>query len=162
MTPFVSAGGADLVFNLTVDDGYGGAASDTVIVHVQNANDPPLVSAAQPTVACLWAPDHRMVSIGITGVSDPDNNATITITGVRQDEPANGLGDGDTAVDAIINGSTVLLRAERSGKGNGRVYHVMFTASDLEGSVNGAVTVCVQHDRNKPAIDGGDLFDSTN
>ncbi|MBI4888558.1 MAG: hypothetical protein HY824_15790 [Acidobacteria bacterium] len=162
-TPFVSAGGEDLTFELTVDDGYGGVSVDTMVVHVQNANDPPLVSAAQPTIACLWPPNHKLVSVGITGVSDPESNATITIDGVTQDEPTNGLGDGDTAVDAIINADgTVLLRAERQGGGDGRVYHVHFTASDLEGSASGVVNVCVQQDRKKPAVDGGELFDSTN
>jgi hypothetical protein len=161
-TPFVGAGGADLTFRLTVNDGYGGTAIDTVVVHVVNANDPPRVSAARPTIACLWPPNHKFVAVGITGVSDADDDVTITINRVTQDEPTKGLGDGDTAIDAVINGNgTVLLRAERSGKGNGRVYHVHFTASDLEGSASGMVTVCVQHDRNKNAIDGGELFDST-
>lgn len=162
-TPFVNPGGADLTFQLYVDDGYGGTAGDLVVVHVQNANDPPLVTAARPTVACLWPPNHALVSVGIAGVSDPDENATITIDGVTQDEPTNYLGDGDTAVDAIVNDDgTVLLRAERSGGEDGRVYHVHFTASDLEGSASGVVTVCVPHDRKKPAIDGGELHDSTN
>ncbi len=160
--PFVSAGGADLEFEVTVDDGYGGTATDTVVIHVQNSNDPPLASAAQPTVACLWPPNHQMVAVGITGVSDPDNNATITITGVTQDEPTNGLGDGDTAIDAVIDGGTVLLRAERSGKGDGRVYRISFTASDLEGSASGTVKVCVPHSPKKPAIDSLSIFDSTN
>lgn len=161
-TPFVSPGGADLEFQLTVADEFGGTAADTVVVHVQNANDPPLVSAARPTMACLWPPNHKLVSVGITGVSDPDNNATIVIDGVTQDEPTDGLGDGDTAVDAIINADgTVLLRAERSGTGDGRVYHVHFTASDLEGSASGVVEVCVPHSRRSDAIDGGELYDST-
>lgn len=37
--PFVSPGGTDLVFKLTVDDGYGATATDQVVVHVMNAND---------------------------------------------------------------------------------------------------------------------------
>jgi hypothetical protein len=91
-----------------------------------------------PTSACLWPPNHTLVAIGIIGVSDPNTNATITIDQVTQDEPTNGLGDGDTAVDAIIKADgTVLLRAERSGGGDGRVYHVHFTASDPEGSASG-------------------------
>ncbi len=162
-TPFVGAGGAALTFQVTVDDGYGGNGFDTVVVNVQNANDPPNASLARPSVACLWAPDHRLVPVSIIGVSDPNANATITINSVSQDEPTNGLGDGDTSVDAVINtDGTVLLRSERSGKGNGRVYTVHFTAADLEGSDDGAVTVCVPHDRKKPAINGGELFDSTN
>ena len=162
--PFVDPGGADVTFELTVDDGYvGGTNADQVVVHVQNANDPPLVSAAQPTIACLWPPNHKIVAVGITGVSDPDDNAVITIDGVTQDEPTSGLGDGDTAVDAIVNpDGTVLLRAERSGTGDGRVYRIAFTASDYEGSASGVVNVCVPHTRQSGAVDGGSLYDSTN
>ena len=87
----------------------------------------------------------------------------LRIAGVASDEPVNGLGDGDTAIDAMINADgTVLLRSERSGKGNGRVYHIHFTASDFEGSVSGTVTVSVPHSKKTDsAIDGGELFDST-
>lgn len=180
-SPFVSPGGGDLTFQVTVDDGYGGTDTDTVVVHVQNINDPPLVSAAQPTIGCLWPPNHKLVLVGILGVSDPENNATISIDSVWQDEPVNGLGDGDTSPDAIINADgTVLLRAERWGKGDGRVYRIRFTASDLEGSASGEVTVCVAlqkpHSTRKSmkpstkksaksdksvAIDGGALYDAT-
>ena len=160
--PFVSAGGADFTFQLNVDDGYEGTATDTVVIHVQNRNDPPHAAAAQPTSAVLWPPNHRMVTVGISGVSDPNNNATITITGVTQDEPTNGLGDGDTAIDAVINGSTLLLRSERSGTGDGRVYHIHFTASDLEGSTVGVVQVTVPHSAKKIANDSGSAFNSTN
>ena len=163
MTPFVGPGGADLTFQVTVDDGYGGSAVDTVVVHVQNANDPPLASAAQPTIACLLVPNHAMSLVEITGVSDPNSNATITITSVTQDEPTNGLGDGDTAIDAVIdNDGTVLLRAERAGTGDGRVYHVHFTATGYEGSASGVVTVSVPHNRKSPAVDGGELCQSPN
>ena len=93
--PFVSPGGEALTFALTVDDGYGGSATDWVVVHVQNANDPPLVTAAVPSVGSLWPPNHGLVSVSILGVSDQDNNATITIDAVYQDEPTNGTGDGE-------------------------------------------------------------------
>jgi len=161
-TPFVSPGGEDLTFELEVDDGYGGAATDTMVVHVQNANDPPDASLGRPSRDCLWPPNHKLVAIAIEGVSDPEDNATITIDGVFQDEPTNGPDDGDTAVDAVIDADgTVLLRAERSGTGDGRVYHVSFTAADLEGSDSGVVTVCVPHNKKSIAVDGGAIHDST-
>ena len=48
-----------------------------------------------------------------------------------QDEPVNGLGDGDTAPDASgIGTSTVQIRSERADNGDGRVYHISFTATD--------------------------------
>jgi len=96
-------------------------------------------------------------------VTDPNNdNVTITITGVTQDEPVNGLGDGDTSPDAVIQGNKVLLRAERAGNGNGRVYHITFTATDVNGATGtGTVSVSVPHDKGKSAVDDGLVFDST-
>ena len=41
-------------------------------------------------------------------------------------------------------------------------YHIHFTASDLEGSASGVVTVSVPHKRKSTAFDGGELYDSTN
>jgi hypothetical protein len=161
-TPFVSSGGDALTFELTVDDGYGGTSTDEVVINVQNENDPPDASLAQPSRDCLWPPNHKLLAISINGVSDPDDNATITIDSVTQDEVTNGLGDGDTAGDAVINDDgTVLLRAERSGTGDGRVYHINFTASDIEGSDSGSVEVCVRHNKKRDAVDGGALYDST-
>jgi hypothetical protein len=162
VAPFVNAGGADLEFKLTVDDGYGGSAADRVIIHVRNIGDPPLASAARPTQAELWPPNHRLEAVGITGLSTANRPATITITSVTQDEPTNGLGDGDTAVDAVINGDgTVLLRAERSGNGDGRVYRVYFTASNVEGSSAGSVRVTVPPSVKKAAVDSGGVYNST-
>jgi hypothetical protein len=90
---------------------------------------------------------------------------TITITGVTQDEPLNGLGDGDTAPDAQVGSAsnTVLLRAERSGAGDGRVYRISYTASDPAGaSCSGVVTVGVPHDQgpNGGPVDSGLVVDS--
>jgi hypothetical protein len=89
----------------------------------------------------------------------------VTITSVTQDEPTNGLGDGDTAVDAIIQSTAyVLLRAERSGLGNGRVYIINFTAiDDLGQTCAGSVRVDVPHrnQKNSPSIDDGQSYNST-
>ena len=98
--------------------------------------------------------------------NDPDsqyNQVSLTITGVTQDEPVNGLGDGDTSPDAVISdcASLVLLRAERAGGENGRVYAVSFTATDGCESCTGAVFVSVPDSRNGAAVDDGQAFDST-
>jgi hypothetical protein len=106
-----------------------------------------------------------MIPVGIVGMTDPDNDqVTVTITGVRQDEPVNGLGDGDTAPDAVLQGGTVLLRAERAGNGDGRVYHVSFTADDGQGGAcSGVVLVGVPRSMKpgQPIVDGGALYNST-
>jgi hypothetical protein len=109
-------------------------------------------SAATTNLKTLWPPNHQLVPVTISGVTDPNGDAvTINVTGVTQDEPTNGLGDGDTGpADAVItaNSAIVRLRAERSGTGNGRVYVVSFTATDPSGaSCSGALRVTVQHDQ---------------
>jgi hypothetical protein len=104
----------------------------------------------------------------ILGVTDPEHGSiTITILGVTQDEPLDGLGDGDTAPDAVIQGSSVLLRAERAGTptvpGNGRVNRIHFTANDgVGGLCSDSVTVCVPHDIRKGSscVDDGQDYDS--
>ena len=160
--PEVPIGGATVEFELTVDDGYGGTATDRVLVHVQNINDPPRTDTAEASVSVLWPPTHRLVKIEIVGVSTSRPGLTIRIASITQDEPTSGLGDGDTAVDAIINpDGTFRLRAERSDDGDGRVYRINFTASDTQGSASGVVTVTVPKRKNRPAIDSGDVFIST-
>jgi hypothetical protein len=162
--PTTTTGGETLVFELRVDDGFGDSDVDQVTIRVLDTNDPPLCGAAAPTEGVLWPPNHKFTSVGITGVSDPNDDAVeITVISVTQDEPTEGLGDGDTSPDAVAQDSTVLIRCERSGLGNGRVYVIGFTADDGEGGTcSGNVTVCVPHDRKKPitCVNDGQLFDS--
>lgn len=129
-------------------------------------NEPPDCSAAAASLAELWPPNHKFRNVTVNGVTDPDGDVvTITITGVSQDEPLNGLGDGNTCPDAVIGAGSVDLRAERTGTSkDGRVYHVAFTADDGNGGkCKGSVTVCVPHDQ-RPGhvcVDQGPLYDST-
>ncbi len=121
-------------------------------------------SGAAPTVGTLWPPNHRLVDVGVQGVVDASGApVTVTVTGVTQDEPVNALGDGNTAPDAVLAGPVAGLRAERSGLGDGRVYHLAFTAAAGARSCQGTVTVCVPHDQGQGAacVDQGPLFDST-
>ncbi|MFB3852093.1 MAG: hypothetical protein ACE14Q_09260, partial [Acidobacteriota bacterium] len=95
---------------------------------------------------------------------DPENDPfTITVTSITQDEPTNGLGDGDTSPDGFgVGTSNPQIRAERSGKGNGRVYQINFKAVDSKGAeCNGSVKVGVPHDKKDTPIDDGQNYDST-
>lgn len=60
-------------------------------------------------------------------------------------------GGGDTPPDWVITGPlTVDLRAERSGKGSGRVYTITVECSDASGNTaTKTVTVTVPHDQGK-------------
>lgn len=129
-------------------------------------NNPPECSAVAPSATSLWPPNHQLVPITLTGATDPDGDpVTITITGVTQDEALDGLGDGDTSPDAQLGSASneVLLRAERSGTGDGRVYRISFTGSDPAGATcSGEVTVGVPHSQGKKGgpVDSGLVVNS--
>ncbi len=113
----------------------------------------------------LWPPNHQFVAITVS-VTDPDGDpVTVTIDSIFQDESVNGQADGNTVPDGQgVGTSTAEVRAERSGKGDGRVYHIGFTADDGRGGTcSGEVLVGVPHDQGggSTPIDGGALFDST-
>jgi hypothetical protein len=87
---------------------------------------------------------------------------TVSVSSIFQDEPTNGLGDGDTSPDATL--SPAQVRAERSGTGDGRVYVVTVTADDGNGGTcSGSVDIFVPHSMKKPitAVNSGATYDST-
>ena len=58
--------------------------------------------------------------------------------------------------------ATPSVRAERDGNGDGRVYHISFTATGSSGSCTGSVTVGVPHDQGHGGpVDQGALYNST-
>jgi hypothetical protein len=164
-----SAVGGTLNLPIVVTDANGAQATATATATFFT-NRPPVCLSAVPSVSILWPPNHKLVPVKIKRVTDPDRKrVVIKVTGIRQDEPTNAEGDGDTAIDGKgVGTNTAWVRAERSGTkrvpGNGRVYHIYFTATDALGaSCSGEVTVGVPHDRGGHArpIDGGPLYDST-
>ena len=154
---------------LFLGDGTAGANAEVEVSHysfVQVSNDPPVCSGAAPSQDFLWPPQHQLEGVTIMGVTDPDvDPISITIISIFQDEPINGTGDGDVEPDGFgVGTSMATVRAERAGDGNGRMYHIAFSASDGQGgSCTGTVLVGVNHDNGKKgqAVDDGPLYNST-
>ncbi len=163
--PEVVPGGNTLTFELRVRDGGGLASAPvTTTVAVADVNDPPACAFSRAEPALLWPPNHTMAPVRIVGITDPQNQETmVTITGVAQDEPVNGTGDGDTSPDGVIMGDTAVVRAESSGNGNGRVYTIRFVADDGHGGTcTGSVTVGVPRNGKKETpVDDSHRYDST-
>lgn len=137
-----------------------GGSRDAFVTRL-TLNRAPVCSAALATPSTIWPPNGKLVPITISGVTDPDGDPiTLTVTSVQQDEPLSRAG----TPDAIgIGTPAVSLRADRAGQGDGRTYHVSFSASDGQGGTcTGTVRVCVPHDqgRGRTCGDGGALFNS--
>lgn len=140
-----------------------GATRATQHVTVR-VNSPPACTGASAGPD-LWPPNHKLSDArSITGVTDPDGDpVSIHVDSIFQDEPTNGLGDGDTGpADATILGANSFnVRAERSGTANGRVYYVNFTATDaFGGTCSGTATIGVPHDQASAPVGDGQLFNS--
>ncbi len=126
-------------------------------------NDPPICTLAAPSIDTSLASNHKFVAIDVLGVTDPDGDPiSIMIDSIFQDEAVDARGSGKTSPDGQgVGTSTAEVRAERVGNGNGRFYHITFTASDGQGnSCSDTVLVSVpkSQDNNGAAVDEGPLM----
>jgi PKD repeat protein len=154
---------------LTVTDDKGKSDSDSTLAIIEAVNHPPNCSLAVPSIDTIWPPNWRMVRVDILGVFDFDEDpVSITFDSIFQDEPVGIFPDGRlTASPSSTTGEPdrADVRAQRRSRGrggNGRVYHIGFTADDgRRGSCSGDVVVEVPIRRRIEAIDDGPNFDST-
>lgn len=140
------------VIRWVFDDGAAAPVVQTQTVIVRDTTLP-VIESLEASPNELWPPEHQMVTVDVPGAVR-DNCPGITeykILGVTSNEPENGLGDGDTAPDwQIVGDHTVLLRAERSGRGAGRIYTILIQGVDAAGNtVQGSVQVVVPRSRGK-------------
>jgi len=127
---------------LLVDDSNGGTDSASVDITIADVT-PPTIARLVATPAMLWPPNHRMRPVSLEAVATDNCDAKVAcrVGSVSSNEPENGLGDGDTAPDSeVIGDFATLLRAERSGNGNGRIYSVEMVCRDFSGNSSTART----------------------
>jgi hypothetical protein len=112
---------------------------------------PPTITSVQASPDVLWPANHQMRLVRVTAdVADDCSATTYKILSVTCNESADTRGSGKTSQNWQICGNhQVLLRAERSGKGSGRVYTLTVQATDASGnsSPTSTVTVTVPHDQ---------------
>lgn len=163
-----------LTFSLTVDDTQVDSAPSPVTITVVPEKSAPNCKLAMARPPVVWPPNHHMRKVEIVNVFGRDNryntnnpannNNVMSITGITQDEPTSGLGNGDTDIDGAIRGADAYLRAERNDSGDGRVYRISFKATNKSYNLSctGSVKVCVPARPGKSGIckDNGQYYDS--
>jgi hypothetical protein len=167
-------GGQSLIGSVDEVEAFDAALSQSQINSIVNAgssgkckpipNQPPNCDGAYTNVSVLWPPNHAMKNITINGIVDPDanDNVYVNVTSIRQDEPTSAT-PGDPSPDGNgLGTSTAQVRSERLGLGDGRVYHIGFTALDGQGGFcMGDAIVSVPPNQAHDAIDSGPVVDST-
>jgi hypothetical protein len=115
----------------------------------------PVISDLNEFYEPLWPPNHKMVPVFIDyKVNDNCSLANFELF-VSSNEPENGLGDGDTSPDwDILDEHNILLRAERSGIGNGRIYNITIRAIDDSGNYTEQFVLVMVPNDNRRSING--------
>lgn len=144
-------------FTLTVTDSAGLSSSATTHVTVGDTAPPTLQVTLSPNV--LWPPDNKLIPISATvAASDTcDANPAVVLVSITSNEPdtdgrdrhhsddIQAIGGGPIAFGTDVR--SFLVRAERSGMGNGRIYTVTYMAKDAAGNTASAsANVVVPHD----------------
>jgi hypothetical protein len=127
----------------SASDVRGNATNGTFDVTVVDGGDTtaPFISHISASPDVLEPANHKLVSVTITVTvaDDSDPAPVVRIIGVTANEPILGAGSGNTDFDWQITGPlTVDLRAERSGQGTDRIYHVLVEARDASGNATTA------------------------
>ena len=119
---------------------------------VADVSPPTLDVVLAPSL--LWPPKHQLVEVDalITVFDDIDPTPEVTLVSIESNEPDTGTGKGDKPndiqeADFGEDDRDFLLRAERRGRGEGRVYTVTYRAVDDTGNMTEVTTtVVVPHD----------------
>lgn len=168
VAPVVSLPPGVHVLTLTVDDGVDGTATDDVQITVVADEEPPQVVLSS-SEAELWPPNHKVHAFvaadfveSVTDACDtelaPEN---AVFTSGTSDEADNANGDGNTTGDLAFHCGTALVRSERAGPGDGRVYTLTLSVQDAAGNLSepALVTISVPHDRAHAAVDSGPVYE---
>ncbi|MCJ7759476.1 MAG: T9SS type A sorting domain-containing protein, partial [Gillisia sp.] len=104
---------------------------DVIVIDTES----PVISDLNQIYEPLWPPNHKMVPVFIEYFASDNCNITSTELKVSSNEPESGPEKGDKTPDwEILDEHNVLLRAERSGKGDGREYYITIKVIDSSGN----------------------------
>jgi hypothetical protein len=109
-------------------------------------DDPPTIESVTATPSVLWPPNRKMIPVTINVEASDDHALVATqIIDVKSNESSS---PGSKGPDWKITGPLTLdLRADRLGKGKGRIYTITVESEDDGGnSATAEVTVVVPHD----------------
>jgi uncharacterized protein len=121
----------------TASNGY----KTTIVTRTVRVADttPPVIQGLGVSPDSVTVPNHKMIDVAVAySAADLAGTPACTLA-VAGDEPVDGVGDGHTATDwQILDAHAVLVRSERAGQGDGRVYTITVSCTDASGNTASA------------------------
>jgi hypothetical protein len=153
LSAFLTVGQHTVVVSAANTSGASSSCSTTIgIVDTL----PPVIVSASASPNVLWPPNHKWVPVNISIVAtDICSSATCRIRSVRSDEESKGHRPRGTGQWSITADTSLNLRAERLGNGDGRTYTITMECTDAAGNTSTReVIVSVPHDQGKGKKNG--------
>jgi len=138
-----------------IPDADNGPSYEFTIRLLPVADGPPTEDHCDVATTVLWPPNHGLVDVGLTvhAFDDCDPSPTLEVLVYADEDDELKKGDGRHSPDAILDDGVLRLRAERSGRGDGRVYLIVVVGTDCNGDEHfSCCTVVVPHSMNGAAI----------
>lgn len=137
------------ILQLEVWDEFNSPVTSEIMVEIVDAEAPTLSPTANPSI--LWPPNHKMVDVVISAdAQDNSGLAPYLTVDVSCDEESKRTPWTEPVIDQAEGVIILGLLAERSGKGDGRVYTITITAEDESGNQSSAsVEVKAPHDQGR-------------
>jgi PKD domain len=146
---------------LTVADGNGAVSTDKVSIRVNDTAGAGLDVVVTPNA--IWPANHQYVGVTseilVTDACVPTTK--VELLSVTSNEPDDTGEGGDKPDDIVIQpDGTILVRAERSNYGSGRVYTITYQATDV-GNNQSTGTALVMVPIDKPGIQTASTVQAT-
>ena len=130
--------GVSAVIGSATGDANSGNNAANAASTVSNAK--PSITGASPSLSQIRLPLHLLIPIYVRYNAADSCGPVSTSLSVTSDEPVTGAGQGLAGLTSpdwlVIDEHWVLLRAERSPRGDGRVYTITISAVDAAGGVS--------------------------
>ncbi len=146
------------IYIITYDatDSSGNAADQVTRTVIVQDTLPPVFRSLSATPDLLWPPNHKLVPVNFHAdvVDLCDSEPRVVLTAVSSNELKDNWRGGDDNEKRDIQNAdigmpdfSILLRAERLGNGDSRIYWITYSATDHSGNrVTRETTVTVPHD----------------
>jgi hypothetical protein len=144
----ISAEGTTTLTYFATDNAGNAERAKTLTIKIDKT--PPIISGLPAPGCSLWPPNHKMIQVATVISTDARSGlapGSFKVTG-NSNEPSD-PNDPDILIAPNGSGGIIIqLRADRLGKGTGRIYTLTATAADLAGNPTSATATCtVPHDQ---------------